>query len=321
MSYTQLTQTLRYQICFLNNMGVTQKEIAFHIHVHPSTVCRELARNKDNNGNYNSDYAHKVALEKRKGKSKKRITLEQWQTIVDYIKDELSPEQIHLRLKYLKRFLISHEWIYQYILKDKNQGGGLYKHLRCQKKNRRRYGVKRHCSSIRNKVSIEERPKIVEDRRRYGDWEVDTVIGHQGGAVLVTLVERKSRLSLMGLSINKTSLAVKDVIVKLLTSYSTYVHTLTYDNGSEFAKHETINEALNCKSYFCRPFSSGERGTNENTNGLIRQYLPKRMSFDCVSCGYIQWITDKLNDRPRKCLGGRTPHEVFFAGNRIALTS
>ena len=143
----------------------------------------------------------------------------------------------------------------------------------------------------------------------------------KGGAVLVTLVERKSRLSLMGLSINKTAQAVKDVIVKLLASLSSCVRTLTYDNGSEFAQHEVINEFLNCKSYFCHPFSSGERGTNENKNGLIRQYLPKKMSFNYISKGYIQWIIDKLNNRPRKCLKGRTPNEVFFAGNRIALAS
>ncbi len=117
MSYTQLTQALRYQIYFLNNMGVSQKDIAFHINVHPSTVCRELARHKDNNGHYNGEYAHQMALENRK------------------------------RLKYLKRFLISHEWIYQYILRDKKQGGNLYKHLRCKKKNRRRYGVKRNCTN------------------------------------------------------------------------------------------------------------------------------------------------------------------------------
>ena len=320
MAYKQLTQELRYQIYFLNKIGILQKEIASYIRVHPSTVSRELRRHCNEDGGYSQE-AHNMALEKRKGKSKKRITFDQWEIIIDYLRDEVSPEQIHLRLKYLKRFLVSHEWIYQYILNDKNQGGDLYKHLRCKKKNRRRYGVKRHCTSIRNKVSIEERPRVVDSRRRYGDWEVDTVIGHQGGAVLVTLVERKSRLSLMGLSINKTAQAVKDVIVKLLTSFSSCVHTLTYDNGSEFAKHEVINEALNCKSYFCHPFSSGERGTNENTNGLIRQYLPKRMSFNYISNGYIKWIIDKLNHRPRKCLNGRTPNEVFFAGNRIALTS
>ncbi len=320
MSYIQLTQELRYQIYFLNQIGILQKDIASYINVHPSTVSRELRRNCDDEGKY-SQKAHDMALEKRKGKSKKRITKEQWQTIVDYLRDELSPEQIYIRLRHLKKFLVSHEWIYQYIFKDKKQGGNLYQHLRCKKKNRRRYGAKRNCISIRNKVSIEERPKIVDSRRRYGDWEVDTVIGHQGGAVLVTIVERKSRLSLMGLSINKSSQAVKDVIIKLLATYTSCVHTLTYDNGTEFAKHEAISEALNCKGYFCHPFSSGERGTNENTNGLIRQYLPKRSSFDYISCGYIQWIIDKLNNRPRKCLEGRTPNEVFFAGNRIALAS
>ena len=320
MAYTQLTQEQRYQIYAMNQIGILQKEIALSLGVNPSTISRELRRHKDTHGRYRKD-AHQMALNKRRGKSKKRITLEQWNVVIDYLRDEVSPEQICLRLSYLKRFSISHEWIYQYILTDKKQGGGLYKHLRCKKRNRKRYGVKHHQTSICNKTSIEERPKIVESRKRYGDWEIDTVIGRQGGVVLVTVVERKSRLSLIGLSNNKTAQSVKEVIIKLLSSLSSCVHTLTYDNGPEFARHEEIDKALNSNGYFCHPFASGERGTNENTNGLIRQYLPKKSSFDTVSKGTIQWIVDKLNNRPRKCLGGRTPNEVFFAGNRIALTS
>jgi IS30 family transposase len=320
MAYTQLTQEQRYQIYAMNQIGISQKEISMSLCVNPSTISREIRRHTDTYGRYSQD-AHQMALNKRLGKSKQRITPEQWNIVTDYLRDEVSPEQIYLRLKYLKRFSISHEWIYQYILKDKKQGGDLYKHLRCKKKNRKRYGVKHRQTSIRNKVSIEERPKIVDGRKRYGDWEVDTVIGRQGGAVLVTVVERKSRLSVIGLSNNKTAQSVKEIIVKLLSSLSSCVHTLTYDNGPEFARHEEVDKALDSNGYFCHPFASGERGTNENTNGLIRQYLPKKSSFDSVSKGTVQWIADKLNNRPRKCLGGRTPNEVFFAGNRIALTS
>jgi len=134
------------------------------------------------------------------------------------------------------------------------------------------------------------------------------------------MVERKSKLSLMGLAINKTAEAVKNTILQLLKPYIPVVHTITYDNGPEFSKYQEIDQMLNSNTYFCHPFSSGERGLNENTNGLIRQYLPKRMSFDEVSTEAIKWIKDRLNNRPRKALGGKTPNEVFFSGNRIALS-
>jgi IS30 family transposase len=135
------------------------------------------------------------------------------------------------------------------------------------------------------------------------------------------LVERKSKLSVIGLSINKTAQAVKDTIISLLRSLSSCVHTLTYDNGPEFAQHVAIDKVLKSQAYFARPYCSGDRGLNENTNGLIRQYLPKRSSFDDVSDSAIEWIMERLNNRPRKTLNGRTPNEVFFRGNRIALTS
>ena len=319
MAYKQLTQDLRYQIYAMNQVKMLQEDIAAAINVSASTISRELKRNVGKLGFYVKK-AHEMALEKRQGKSKYRITAEDWRTIEDYLRDDVSPEQISLRLKHKKQLQISHEWIYQYIYEDKSQGGNLYKHLRCKKKNKKEYGKKRHNSSIKGKVSIENRPKIVDSRRRYGDWEADTIIGRQGGAVLVTLVERKSKLCLIGWSGNKKSESVKEVIIKLLASFSAYVHTLTYDNGPEFAKHKEVDKALNSQGYFAHPFCSGERGLNENTNGLIRQYLPKRTSFDDLTKGGIQWIIDKLNNRPRKALEGKTPNEVFFSGNRIALS-
>lgn len=319
MAYKQLTQAQRYQLYSLKKMSVLQKDIAIELGVDASTISRELARNTNKSGIYTKK-AHQMALGRRTGKVKPRLSKENWQTIEDYLRDDLSPEQVHLRLLYKKSFLVSPEWIYQYIYHNKQQGGELYNHLRCKKKNRKRYGSVWRRPSLSDRRSIEDRPKIVDSRRRYGDWEIDTVIGRQGGAVLVTIVERKSKLSLMGLAINKTAQSVKEMIVKLLSAYAPAVHTLTYDNGPEFAKHKEIDQILRSKGYFCHPFSSGERGLNENTNGLIRQYLPKRMSFDNVSTGTIKWIIDKLNNRPRKALGGRTPNEVFFSGKRIALS-
>ena len=316
----QLTQTQRYQLWRLNNMSYLQKEMAAILGVHPSTVSRELKSNCNKQGRY-TQKAHQIYLSRRKPKSTPRINVEQWQIIEDYIRQDFSPEQVSLRLAYERRLQVSHEWIYQYIAKDKIQGGSLYTHLRCKKKNRKKYGGIRNNRSLKGRVSIEERPEIVNQRTRCGDWEVDTVIGHQGGKVLVTLVERKSKLSLIGLADNKTAVAVKDTLLKLLSSLSIYVHTLTYDNGPEFAMHKMIDKVLGSQGYFARPYCSGDRGLSENTNGLIRQYLPKRSSFDYLNQGYIETIMKRLNNRPRKTLNARTPNEVFFELTQIAFAS
>ena len=321
MAYKHLTQEQRYHLYTMKQMGLSQKQMAIIIHVSESTVSREFKRNSGKQGQYLKN-AHRLTLSRRRGKAKVRFSKEDWQLIEDYIQQDFSPEQISLRLKYLKRLCISPEWIYQYIDADKRLGGSLHTHLRCKKKNRKRYGGRPHKSnSICNRVSIDERPKIVDSRRRYGDWEVDTVIGRPGGKVLVTLVERKSKLSLIGLSANKTAQAVKETLLDLLGSFSSYVHTLTYDNGTEFSQHQQIDKALNSQGYFAHPFCSGERGLSENTNGLIRQYLPKRSSFDQKTQSTMQFIMDRLNNRPRKALNGRTPNEVFFSGKRIALAT
>jgi IS30 family transposase len=320
MNYKQLTQEQRYQIYEMKHMQLRQKDIARILAVSESTISRELKRNCGSRGHYLKS-AHQLTLKRRLGKSKPRFTQAYWQRIERYLRREVSPEQISCRLKYKKKQSISPEWIYHYIGADKQKGGTLHTHLRCKKKNRKVYGGYRKINNIRNRVSIEERPNIVDSRRRYGDWEVDTVIGRQGGRVLVTLVERKSKLSLMALSVNKKAQTVKDTIVTLLASLSSYVHTLTYDNGPEFAQHEAIDKALDSQGYFAHPFCSGERGLSENTNGLIRQYLPKKSSFDQTSVEKIQMIMDRLNNRPRKALNGRTPNEVFFSGKRIALAT
>ena len=320
MPYKQLTQEQRYQLYRMNRMAVPQKEMAFILGVSASTISRELKRNVGRQGRYTKG-AHNLALNRRRNKSKARISASGWKMVEDFIRQDFSPEQIADWLTRWKFLKVSHEWIYQYITKDKYQGGNLHTHLRCKKKNRKRYGGVRNNRSLCGRVSIEERPEVVNKRRRYGDWEVDTVIGRQGGKVLVTLVERKSKLSIMGLAMNKTAQAVKDILVRLLRSLSSHVHTLTYDNGPEFAQHKLVDSALKSQGYFARPYCSGDRGLSENTNGLIRQYLPKGSSFDHVPDSKIEWIMERLNNRPRKTLKGRTPNEVFFRGNRIALAS
>lgn len=316
----QLTQDQRYQLWRLNNMSYLQKDMAKIIGVHPSTISRELRTNCNKYGRYTKN-AHQICLSRRKPKSKPRIQKQHWQIIESFIRQDFSPEQISLRLAYEKRLKISHEWIYQYIARDKQQGGDLHMHLRCKKKNRKRYGGIRNNRSLTGRISIEERPAFVNQRKRYGDWEVDTVIERQGGKVLVTLVERKSKLSLIGLADNKTAQAVKQTLLRLLESLSSHVHTLTYDNGPEFAQHKTIDKALGSQAYFAKPYCSGDRGLSENTNGLIRQYLPKRSSFDQLTQQTLDWIMKRLNNRPRKTLNAMTPNEVFYKATQIAFAS
>ena len=217
---------------------------------------------------------------------------------------------------------ISHEWIYQYIYQDKLYGGTLHQHLRCKKKRRKRYGSYDRRGQIINRVSIDERPAIVDKRKRIGDWELDTVIGKAHKQAIVTITERKTRLSLIRKVKFKTAENVADAIIELLGPMKKWVKTLTADNGKEFAFHERIAKALNAKFYFAHPYSSWERGLNENTNGLIRQYLPKKTDFKKVTQKQIDNVMEKLNNRPRKCLGFKTPNQVFFGINpTVALQS
>lgn len=229
------------------------------------------------------------------------------------MKENWSPEQISGYAKRHKLFSISHERIYQFILADKEKGGTLYRHLRHQhKKYRKRYGSPNNRQGpIKNRVMIDERPKIVDKEKRLGDWEIDTIIGKEHQKAIVTLVERVSKKTLIGQVGTKKSDFVTEQIIQLLNEIKAYVLTITADNGSEFAQHETIAKALDANVYFAHPYHSWERGLNENTNGLIRQYIPKGKDFAQVTDADIIAIQEKLNNRPRKSLAFATPNEVF----------
>ena len=319
MSYKQLTQQQRYQLYRMIPMDLKQKEVAQILGVSASTVSRELRRNTGKRGGYLKQ-AHQLA-QQRRFKTQARISPSDWEVVTKYLKRDFSPEQVSHWLKRKNILQISPQWIYQYIHSTDTRQRLFQQHLRCKKKNRKRYGGIRKNQSIKERISITERPEMINNRERYGDWEVDTVIGKQGGKVLVTLVERKSKLSLIGLANNKTSVAVKNTLLKLLNALSSSVHSLTYDNGPEFAEHKVIDRALNSQAYFARPYCSGDRGLSENTNGLIRQYLPKQMSFDDLSEKALVWIMQRLNNRPRKTLNFRTPNELFYGQTKIALGS
>jgi len=316
MSYTQLTQEQRYQIYALKQVEQANKRIAEILGVHASTVSRELKRNLGKRG-YRPKQADQKA-QKRKHGAKRRIESETWEYVEQKVKREWSPEQVSGRLRSHHGIQISHEWIYQYILADKETGGYLYKHLRCQKRNRKRYGSHERRGSLPNRRSIEERPKIVEERSRIGDWESDTIIGKGHQQAIVTIVDRKSRLLLMQKVEKRTAEKVGEATITMLSTKA--CKTLTSDNGKEFANHELVAEALKIDYYFAHPFSAWERGTNENTNGLIRQYFPKHSAFNIITQDHVTTVMDKLNNRPRKCLGFRTPLEVhqFYS---IALDS
>lgn len=318
MAYTQLTQEQRYQIYALLKMGHNQTEIADVIGKHKSTVCRELRRNKGLRG-YRPKQANSQALNRR-NHGRKRITEEWWQLIEMQLRLDWSPEQVSGWLQRHHEVRISHEWIYQHILADKQSGGDLYRHLRCQKKRRKRYGSYDRRGRIPNRTSIENRPAIVEERTRIGDWEVDTIIGKRHRQAIVTLTERKSRFSLLAKVNQRTADQVGDAVIELLQPLADRLHTLTADNGKEFADHERISSHLQADFFFAHPYAAWERGANENMNGLIRQYIPKIQDFTAVTNVHLMWVMNRLNNRPRKCLNFLSPFEVFF-DQSVALTS
>lgn len=319
--YTQLAREQRYQIYALLKAGRNQSEIAMIVGCHKSTVSRELRRNRGLRG-YRPRQADQLTKVRRAGKAKPRLQAEHWALVKRLLREDWSPEQISLWLAKQKRFAISHEWIYQYVLSDKCQGGDLHRHLRCQKARKKRYGIYERRGQLSNRVSIDERPAIVDRRSRIGDWELDTVIGKHHRQALVSITERKSRLTLIAKVTARTAGNVKDAIIDLLRPLSNQVLTLTADNGKEFAAHEGIAKTLQASFYFAHPYASWERGLNENTNGLIRQYFPKGSEFTSITEHDLQVVMDKLNNRPRKCLGMKTPNQVFFGINPpVALAS
>jgi len=309
--YTQLTREERYQIYILKKDNYSQTQIAELLERDKSTISRELLRNQGLRG-YRPKQAHNLALTRRYTKARSRLGREVWQQVEALIQQQWSPEQIVGRLAMEQGVRISHEWIYQHIYSDKRSGGDLHRHLRCQKKRRKRYGSYDRRGIIPRQVSIDERPAVVNARSRLGDWEGDTVIGKDHQGALVTLVERKSLYTVMQGVAHKTADAVHNAVTELLTPLTDLVHTITYDNGREFAEHEGMAKDLDADIYFAHPYSSWERGVNENTNGLIRQYFPKNRNLTTVTDKEIEQATDRLNHRPRKTLDYRTPYEVLF---------
>ena len=320
-SYSQLTEEQRYQIYEGRTQGLSQTAIAEKLGVNKSTVSRELKRNSGLRG-YRPKQAHQLCKNRKGQHVKRRIERQHWERVEELIREDWSPEQVSEWLLLNEGIQVSHEWIYLYIYQSLRAGGDLQKHLRCQKKRRKRYGSYSRRGQLKNRVSIDDRPVVVDYKNRIGDWEADTVAGKQTGPRLVTLVDRKSRFTLVGLAKDKSSESVTKTILDLLEGYHGQVKTITYDNGKEFAGHEKIAKRSDSKAYFAHPYSSWERGLNENTNGLLRQYFPKGSNFTNLTSAEVSVAMEKLNNRPRKCLGFKTPNQVFLGINPpVALVS
>lgn len=308
MSYKQLVEGQRYQIQAYLSQSLSQRKIADLLGVDPSTINRELKRNTV--GNSYCPALAQTQTQARKAKaSKYRVSAQTEFYVRSFIEADWSPEQASAVLSELG-FPVSHEWIYQYIAKDKLSGGTLFKHLR-QGNRKYRKGKHHNRLPIADARSIELRPSEVEARARLGDWEADTVLGKHGTGAIVTLAERKSRLYLIRRVNSKSSDDVSEAIIDMLKPHKQFVKTITFDNGGEFAQHKKIEEALQAMTYFAHPYSSWERGLNENFNGLLRQYVPKGSDLRLVTNDDLAIIEKKLNLRPRKCLGFRQPQKVY----------
>lgn len=310
--YSQLTDEERIEIYALRKAKKSNGEIARRIGRDPRTIRREIQRNSGRRG-YRPQQAHAKAMLRRNQPRHRKMTEQAARHIEAKLNEQWSPEQISATMQAAAGLRLSHERIYQHVWSDKARGGELWKELRLasRKRRRKRYGKKDWRGRIPGRVDIEQRPPSVETRKSIGHWEADLVSGARHRGFLVTLVERKSRYTLIGRVERKQSEAVAAEIERLLTEHKRRVRTLTFDNGREFAGHQALAEKLKCRTYFAKPYHSWERGTNENTNGLIRQYFPKTADLRHVRAEELEFVMNRLNNRPRKTLGFATPAVVF----------
>ena len=312
--YHHLTRDQRCQLHVLNSSGKSTDDTAEVLGVHRSTLYRELGHNKGRKG-YSYQQAHKNALEGKKTSAgnRRKMTVEMKVIIESKLRLQWSPEQISGWTKrHYGNKAVSHETIYRHVWKDKRQGGDLYKDLRHHgKKYNKRGSGKAGRGCIPGRIDIAERPAIVEQKSRLGDWEIDTIIGKEHKGAVVSMVERHSKLTLLVQVPRKTAQEVEEALTSKLGEVADCVLTITADNGKEFANHNGVTAKLGAIVYFARPYHSWERGLNEHTNGLVRQYLPKCQRLDEVTQEVVEEIEKLLNNRPRKVLQFRTPIEVF----------
>lgn len=310
----QITREQRYQIEAYLKSGKSKDFIALQLSIDRSSIYREVKRNSKKRGHYNALYAQLVCDERKERLKRKRSFDQTKENLIKgYIeKEQWSPEQIVGYCKKKGVDMVSHERIYQYIRQDKELGGTLYKHLRHRLKHRKRAVGGKHIP-IRNRISIDDRPKVIDDKERFGDWEIDTIIGKERKGAIVTIVERTTSFLMMRkLPQGKNAESLADNVIDMLKPYKNIVHSITSDNGTEFAEHMKISKELEIDFFFAHPYSSWERGLNEYTNKLIRQYIPKKSEFENLNDKYIAEIQYKINRRPRKKLEFDSPKNQFF---------
>jgi len=316
MHYTHLTSEERYTIWTLRKLGLSIRAVASALGRSPSTISRELRRNVSKRG-YRARKAHELGCARRQiCRKPTKLTPEVKLKIVSRLFARWSPEQIAGRLRLEGLHRISHQTIYTYIAENRRTGGKLYRFLRRRGKKYRAKGTGQRWTGINGRKSIDERPASVETRAVVGDWEVDTLVTRKDRAVLLSLVERKSRFTLLACLSNKQAYPIARKIVSLLARHRhARARTITSDNGTEFASFRYVENRLKIDFYFAHPYSSWERGTNENTNGLIREYFPKSSDFSDANRDRLRQVMDNLNNRPRKVLGYRTPKELLNEGS------
>ena len=314
MKYRQLSLEERYEIGAMRRQRIGMAEIAKHLGRHRSTLYREVKRNQSvHDGGYRPSHAvEKASGRQHRSRRNWRYGPAEFAPIEVLLREELSPEQIVGRRKLEGQSVMSHETIYRWIWRDKRCEGSLWRHLRgARKRRRKRYGRYDSRGRLAGKRFIEQRPAAVENRRRIGDWEIDTMHG-RGKACVVTVVERKTGLVRIGPIQRATKELTLERTVELLWAERQWVKTITADNGTEFHNYRDLESRLRTRVYFATPHHAWERGTNENTNGLIRQYLPKGTNLSRITQQQCDRIAEQLNNRPRLRLGFKTPNEVYY---------
>lgn len=310
--YNHLTQEQRYTISVCLKEKISKSQTARMIGVNVSTVSREISRNSNSSGHYTCKDAEMFArMRSERSHRPRKMTEGLKKEITSLIRRKWSPETIAGYFKKQGRECVSAEWIYHLVREDKAEGGVLYRSLPHRLKHRRR--PEGGTMPIKNRVSIEQRPAVVSLRQRFGDWEMDTIVGPGCKGVIVTLVERLTRKMLMASCPHgKNARDMARIVVSLLRPYKDFVHTITTDNGSEFAEHEYIARKLGCSVFFAHPYCSWEKGLIENTNKLIRQFIPKTAQLSSLSPVFISFVQAEINLRPRKLLDFDTPKNKFL---------
>ena len=311
---SHLTKEQRYTIDSMLQNGYTQKDISQVINKDKSVVSREISRNSDKrSGQYKSDLAHRKYLKRQDYKYKPRtFTPEVEKHIRDKLRLKYSPEQIAGAAKMNGDKCVSHERIYQFIWKDKRQKGLLYLDLRNRgRRYKKRSVVHDNRGTIPNRTDISQRPPEVELRERFGDLEIDLIIGKDHKGAILTINERATGMASLRKLEGKDAEQLALAAIDCLEDWKPFLKTITSDNGKEFACHQMVAKDLNIDFFFAKPYASWQRGSNENYNRLVRQYIPKKVDFNYVTHEYVNYVEQQINNRPRKRFGYLSPNQIL----------